>query len=95
MQSLSQKFVVVVDAQQYGAEGDLTFETPFIPEMNEFYGRNFFYDHDAARAQLGTMDKGAVGIITSVSTQRLQVSAYHAFDWMARFFELCKLAAEV
>jgi hypothetical protein len=31
VQSLSQKFVVVVDAQQYGAEGDLTFETPFIP----------------------------------------------------------------
>jgi hypothetical protein len=24
---------VVVDAQGYGAEGDWTFETPFIPEM--------------------------------------------------------------
>ena len=94
VQSLSQKFVVVVDAQQYGADGDLTFETPFIPEMNEFYGRNFYYDYDAARAQLGSMDKGAVGIITSISTQRLQVRAYQAFDWMTRFFELCKLATE-
>jgi hypothetical protein len=84
----------VVDAQQYGADGDLTFETPFIPEMNEFYGRNFYYDYDAARAQLGSMDKGAVGIITSISTQRLQVRAYQAFDWMTRFFELCKLATE-
>ena len=79
VQSLSQKFVVVVDAQQYGAEGDLTFETPFIPEMNEFYGRNFYHVYDAARSQLGSMDKGAVGIITSISTQRLQVRAYYAF----------------
>jgi hypothetical protein len=26
------------------------------------------------------MDRGAVGIITSISTQQLQVSAYNAFD---------------
>jgi hypothetical protein len=38
-QSLSQKFVAVVDAQQYRDGGDLTFETPFMPQMNEFYGR--------------------------------------------------------
>jgi hypothetical protein len=94
VQSLSQKFVVVVDTQQYGDEGDLTFETPFIPEMNEFYGRNFYYDYDAARAQLGSMDKGVVGIITSISTQRLQVRAYHTFNWMTRFFEICKLTVE-
>ena len=94
LQSLGQKFVVVVDAQQYGAEGDLTFETPFIPEMNEFYGRNFYYDYDVARVQLGSMGKGAVGIITSISTQRLQVRAYQTFDWMMRFFELCKLSTE-
>jgi len=93
-QSLSQKFVVVVDAEQYGDPGDLTFETPFIPQMNQFYGRHFYYDYDAARAQLGSMDKGAVGIITSISTQRLQVSAYNAFDWMTTFFELCKLGVE-
>jgi hypothetical protein len=94
VQSLSQKFVVVVDAQQYGDDGDLTFETPFIPQMNEFYGRHFYYDYDAARAQLGSMGEGAVGIITSISTQRLEVRAYNSFDWMARFFALCKLVAE-
>jgi hypothetical protein len=94
VQSLSQKFVVLVDAQQYGDRGDLTFETPFIPQMNEFYGRHFYHDYNAARAQLGSMDKGAVGIITSISTQRLQVSAYNAYDWMTRFFELCKLGVE-
>jgi hypothetical protein len=94
VQSLSQKFVVVVDAQQYGTEDDLTFETPFIPEMNEFYGRNFCHVYDAACAQLGSVDKGAIGIITSICTQRLQVRAYYAFDWMTRLFELCKLSTE-
>jgi hypothetical protein len=94
VQALSQKFVVVVDAGQYGAAGDLTFETPYVPEMNEFYGRNFYFDYDAARAQLGGMNKGAVGIITSISTQRLEVSAYHGADWLAQFFSLCKLSCE-
>jgi hypothetical protein len=92
--SLSQKFVVVVDASQYGAVGDLTFETPFVPEMNEFYGRNFYHDYDAARALLGGMDKGAVGIITSISTQRLGISAYHVLDWITRFFALCGVSCE-
>jgi hypothetical protein len=94
VQSLSQKFVAVVDAGQYGAAGDLTFETPFVPEMNEFYGRNFYFDYDAARAQLGGINRGAVGIITSISTQRLEVRAYHSADWLTQFFSLCKLSSE-
>jgi hypothetical protein len=92
--SLSQKFVVVVDVSQYGAVGDLTFETPFVREMNEFYGRNFYHDYDAARALLRGMDKGAVGIITSISTQRLGISAYHVLDWITRFFALCGVSCE-
>jgi hypothetical protein len=94
VQSLGQKFVVVIDASQYGAVEDLTFETPFVPEMNEFYGRNFYHDYDSARAQLGGMDKGAVGIITSISTQRLEISPYHVLDWIARFFALCGMSCE-
>jgi hypothetical protein len=95
IQARGQKFVVVVDAQQYGtSDSDLTFETPFIPQLNEFYGRNFYSDYDTARSQLGGLDKGAVGIITSISTQRLQVNAYPTFDWMTNFFSLCKLTIE-
>jgi hypothetical protein len=94
VQSLSQKFVAVVDAGQHGAAGDLTFETPFVPEMNEFYGRNFYFDYDAARAQLGGINRGAVGIITSISAQRLEVRAYHSADWLTQFFSLCKLSSE-
>src|SRR5437764_2933552 len=35
------------------SDSELTFETPFIPRMNEFYGRHFYHDYAAARAQLG------------------------------------------
>jgi hypothetical protein len=97
VKSLSQKFVVVVDADQYGPQGDITFEAPFVPEMNEFYGRNYYYDYDAARSQLGGNFKkgGAVGIITSISTQRLEINAYRVFDWMTQFFALCGLSCEL
>jgi hypothetical protein len=95
MQSLSQKFVVVVDSTQYGlSDSDLTFETPFVPQMNEFYGRTFYHDHDAVRAQQGSLGKGSVGIITPISTQRMQIRAYRTFDWLTHFFMLCKLTAE-
>jgi hypothetical protein len=49
----NQRFVVTVDATQYGqASDDLTFETPFVPRLNEFYGRNFYFKYDHARAEL-------------------------------------------
>jgi hypothetical protein len=39
---LGQKFVATVDANEYGLPPDeVTFTTPFIPRLNEFYGRNF------------------------------------------------------
>jgi hypothetical protein len=40
--SLRQKYAVVVDATRYGPpDAEFTFETPFVPRLNEFYGRNF------------------------------------------------------
>ena len=92
VQSLSQKFAVVVDAAQYGEpDAELTFNTPFIPRLNEFYGRNFYYDYDAARSQPGRLDRGTVAIITAISTQLLQVSAFRVFDWMKAFFAVCQM----
>ena len=64
-----QKFVVVVDAARYGEpDGELTFETPFVPRLNEFYGRNFHYEYDAARSQQGRLRGGTVAIIARVRT---------------------------
>jgi hypothetical protein len=92
VQALSQKFAVVVDATQFGEpDAELTFNIPFVPRLNEFYGRHFYHDYDAARSQPGSLDRGAVAIITAISTQRLQVSAFRVFDWMKAFFALCQM----
>jgi hypothetical protein len=93
--SLRQKYAVVVDATRYGPpDAELTFETPFVPRLNEFYGRNFHFEYDAARSQIGRLDKGVVAIISSILTQQLQVSAFRVFDWMKAFFALSKMDIE-
>ena len=40
------------------------------------------------------MDRGAVAIITHISTQRLQIDAFRVLDWMRAFFKLCGLEIE-
>jgi len=93
--SLRQKYAVVIDATRHGApDAELTFETPFIPRLNEFYGRHFHFEYDAARSQLGRLDSGAVAFLTSVSTQQLRISAFRVFDWMKSFFALCGMKIE-
>jgi len=96
VQSLNQKYVVVVDASQYSLSPDAnrTFETPFVPQLNEFYGRNFYFDYNKARAERGRLDQGAIGIITEVSTQRLEISAFSVFEWLRAFFSACGLEIE-
>jgi hypothetical protein len=87
--ALNQHFVVAVDAEQYGsAEDDLTFTTPFIPRLNEFYGRNFHFEYDKARAEPGSFGRGAVGVISSIGRQRLQIRAIRVHQWIHEFFAL-------
>jgi hypothetical protein len=91
-QAFDQKFAVIVDAAQYGEpNAESTFNTPFVPRLNEFYGRNFYFKYDAARSQQGTFDAGCVAIITEISTQRLEISAFSVFDWLKEFFALCQM----
>jgi hypothetical protein len=96
VQSLRQKYVVVVDAHQYGPspDADRSFETPFVPQLNEFYGRNFYFDYDKVRAQPGRLGQGAIGIITEVLTQRLEISAFSVFAWLRAFFSACGVEIE-
>ena len=77
LRAINQLFVVTVDADQYGsASEDLTFATPYVSRMNEFYGRNFTWEHDHARSEPGSFGRGAVGLITAVGTQRWEARAY-------------------
>jgi hypothetical protein len=94
-QAINQQFVVTVDARQYGwTSDDLTFETPYVPRLNEFYGRNFHFEYDKARAEPGSFGHGAVGFIATVANQRLEARAYRVQDWLRSFFELLGIAVE-
>ena len=92
---LNQNFVVSIDANQRGSVADdLTFSTPFVPELNEFYGRNFHFQYDRARAEPGSLRHGAIGIITSINTQRLSINAIHIHQWFRAFFQLFDLTVK-
>lgn len=84
----SQHFVVSVEAGQYGsASDDLTFTTPFLPSMNEFYGRNFYFIYDEARSEPGFFGGGAIGIFESVGTEQLHVRAFRVHDFIRALFD--------
>jgi hypothetical protein len=92
---LGQHFVVTVDANQYGLPpDDLAFTTPFIPRLNEFYGRNFALEYDKARAEPGSLEQGAIGIISSVGDQRLEIRALRVHQWIQAFFALFEVSIE-
>jgi hypothetical protein len=94
-QAFDQQYVVTVAAKQYRASlDDRTFSTPFVPKLNEFYGRNFHFIYDEARAELGSFGGGAVGLITSVSKQQLSVNAIRVHEWLKAFFSHAGIAVE-
>ena len=84
--------MVVVDANQHGEpDADFTFEAPFVPRLNEFYGRNLAFALDAVRSQPSRMDGGAIALITDISTQNITIRAFRVFDWLTAFFTLCQI----
>jgi hypothetical protein len=86
---LRQHFVVSVEADEYGlAPDEITFTTPFIPRLNEFYGQNFAFEYDKARAEPRSLEQGAVGIICSIGSQRLEIRAIRVHEWIQAFFAL-------
>lgn len=79
----AQHYVLSVDpgVGLFGNE-QATLHAPFIPELNEFYGRNAHFIWNAARAE-----PGSLGVIDSVSTEHLSLRALGAGDLVCKVFE--------
>jgi hypothetical protein len=93
--ALGQHFIATVDANQYGpASEDITFNTPYIPRLNRFYDRNFYSEYDGARAEPGDFGRGAVGLITTLGSQRSEIRALRVHEWMRSFFDLFDVTIE-
>jgi hypothetical protein len=72
----------------------MTFTTPFVTRLNEFYGRNFAPEYDKARAEPGSLEQGAIGIISSIGSQRLEIRAIRVHQWIQAFFALFGVTVE-
>ncbi len=69
--SLGQRFVVTVEASPFGrGTDDLTFNTPYLPRLNNFYSEKLRFGFKEVRSELGHYGRGAIGIITTVGDQR-------------------------
>lgn len=63
-------------------KGSATLHTPFIPELNEFYGRHCHYVWNEARAE-----PDGLGIITSTITTDLSLQSMSVLQLIAQVFE--------
>jgi hypothetical protein len=66
------------------------FTMPFIPELNDFYGREHSLQCDEARAE-----RDGLGIITSLSTEYLTLFGVERFQFAKQFFKAFGIAATV
>jgi hypothetical protein len=85
----SQQYVLSVDPGigLFGNERS-TLHTPFIPELNEFYGRDAHFTWNQARAE-----PKSLGIVTSISTDHLSLRALDVGELVSRIFETVGIEA--
>jgi hypothetical protein len=74
----SQQVVVSVTGPKIG---DAMLTPPFIPQLNEYYGRNIYFIYNQARAE-----QGSLGIIQNVTSEQLTLRALPFAQVLIRMF---------
>ena len=87
----SQHYVLSVDPG-IGLFGDerATLFMPFLPELNEYYGRNIHFEWDTARAEPESM-----GIITDIRNEHLTLRAVETTELISQIFKTVGIKAEM
>jgi len=88
-QLMHQHLVVSVHALVDISSELATFSPPFIPELNEHYGRKFYYSYNQARAE-----PSGVGIITSTTTNNLTLRALDVQELIQKIFSTSGIEAK-
>jgi hypothetical protein len=65
-----------------------TLMTPYIPELNEYYGRNFYFDWNEVR-----VEPESIGIIITVWREDLSLSALNVTSLLSKIFEVAGIKA--
>ena len=58
-----------------------TLQTPYVPELNEYYGRNYYFEWDKARAE-----PDGLGIISHANRADLSLSALNVVELVKQLF---------
>ena len=66
-----------------------TLHTIYLPELNEYYGRNYTYHWNQARAE-----REALGLIEEVRTDSLKLHALNIADLITQAFQIANIKAE-
>jgi len=69
--------------------GDAMLTPPFIPQLNEYYGRNAYFMYDRARAE-----RGSLGIIQEVTSEQLTLRALPFTQVLAKVFDTFGMKAK-
>jgi hypothetical protein len=82
----SQMIVVSVSAPNIGKT---MLTPPFIPQMNDYYGRNMYFMYNKARAE-----QGSLGIIQNVTSDQLTLRAVPFTKVLSKIFETFGMKAQ-
>ncbi len=62
----------------------------YVPELNEYYGRKYYFDWNKARVEIGS-----IGIISNAYTNSLTLSAMHVTELIKQLFKVVGINAEL
>ncbi len=68
----------------------ITFFTPYVPELNEFYGRNFHFSWNETR-----VEPDGLGIIIDLTKSDLTLQAINNRQLLKKLFEIYGIKAEI
>lgn len=66
-----------------------TLHTPYVPELNEYYGRQYFFEWDKVRAE-----PESVGIITNAGRSDLSITGLDVSELISRIFSVAGITAK-
>ena len=84
----NQHVVVTVHPYALSGKDEPSFHFPFIPEINEYYGRNAHFRWNVARSQ-----RDGLGIITEVTSNNLHINALPPRQLITKMFEAFGITA--
>ena len=79
---------VVVLVRPLVTDENVVLKPPYFPELNEYYGREAYFDNHAVRSE-----REGLGIVTGVTVSDLTVRALDVRTLVKKIFEACGMSA--